>query len=334
MKKYKKALEIKNNNLYIKNADCLEFLDEIPSKSVDLILTDPPFGLGESVFDNKYYAREDEKVVDGYIEAPKDISYEDWCYKWISKFDRILKPNGSVMIFSGWTNEADIQYAVRRTKKFKMINHLIWQYSFGVNTTKKFVSSHYHILYFCKNKGKPYFNQYAYHNEDHNVKGCGSEVYKDLQDVIKINKEYKPDKIKNCNTLPTKLIEKLIKHTTKSGDVVLDIFSGGFTTQFAAIKLKRLAWGCELNKQSCELFFPKLLNFKDFYISDEDINGYEKSKKLSNQGKFLSEIEKRNIIDEYSKIFGTERQKIDLLSAKFQRGYWSIKKIIQHLKSF
>jgi site-specific DNA-methyltransferase (adenine-specific) len=145
------------------------------------------------------------------------------------------------MIFSGWTNEADIQYAVRRTKKFKMINHLIWQYSFGVNTTKKFVSSHYHILYFCKNKGKPYFNQYAYHNEDHNVKGCGSEVYKDLQDVIKINKEYKPDKIKNCNTLPTKLIEKLIKHTTKSGDVVLDIFSGGFTTQFAAIKLKRLA---------------------------------------------------------------------------------------------
>jgi hypothetical protein len=82
------------------------------------------------------------------------------------------------------------------------------------------------------------------------------------------------------------------------------------------------------------LFFPKLLNFKDFYISDEDINGYEKSKKLSNQGKFLSEIEKRNIIDEYSKIFGTERQKIDLLSAKFQRGYWSIKKIIQHLKSF
>jgi DNA modification methylase len=77
MKKYKKALEIKNNNLYIKNADCLEFLDEIPSKSVDLILTDPPFGLGESVFDNKYYAREDEKVVDGYIEAPKDISYED-----------------------------------------------------------------------------------------------------------------------------------------------------------------------------------------------------------------------------------------------------------------
>jgi site-specific DNA-methyltransferase (adenine-specific) len=59
--------------------------------------------------------------------------------------------------------------------------------------------------------------------------------------VIKINKEYKPGKAKNCNTLPLKLIEKLIKHTTKRHDIVLDIFSGGFTTQFASLKLHRKA---------------------------------------------------------------------------------------------
>ncbi|GHU34200.1 hypothetical protein FACS1894166_11290 [Bacilli bacterium] len=133
-----------------------------------------------------------------------------------------------------------MEYAIRRTNHFRVINHLIWKYNFGVYTSQKYVSSHYHILYCCKNDGKPYFNKYAYHNEQHSI-GSGSAIYNDLQDVIVINREYKPNTIKNCNQLPSKLVEKLIKHSSKKGDVVLDIFSGGFTTEFAALKLHRKA---------------------------------------------------------------------------------------------
>lgn len=322
-------MEIKNEKLWIKNADCFDFLKEIPDKSVDLILTDPPFGLGESTFDEKYYARSKSNILRNYVEAPKDISYEKWVFNWIIEFDRILKPNGSVFIISGWSNEADIQYAFRKNGAFKLINHLIWNFNFGVYTRSKFVSSHYHILYYCKNKGKPYFNKYAYHNESHKNANGGSKLYDDLQDVIRINKEYKPNQHKNTNTLPLKLIEKLIKHTTKVNDVVLDIFSGGFTTQIAALKLKRIAWGCEINKEICKKFFPLLLNFNDEYKKEEDLIGFKKDVLLENQGKKITENDKKEILNFYKSIEGTKKYRIEKTSKKFKRGEFSIQRIIK-----
>ena len=235
-----------NKQIWIEQTDCIDFLKKLPNASVDLILTDPPFGINEKKFQN-HYNRKKELVLDGYQEAPLDISYEDWVYSWAKEFDRVLKPDGSILIISGWTNEADIQYAIRRTKKFKMINHLIWHYNFGVYTKNKFVSSHYHILYYARNNGKPYFNRNAfYHDHDRNQSG-GSQVYQDLQDVISIKREYHHHQIKNCNRLPTKLVEKLIQHTTKKNDVILDLFGGSFTIAKTALKLGRSAWSCEIN---------------------------------------------------------------------------------------
>ena len=209
---------------------------------------------------------------------------------------------------------------MRRTQKFKLINHLIWHYNFGVYTKTKFVSSHYHILYYAKTKGKPYFNKNAYHNEDCKNDRGGSKVYDDLQDVIKINKEYKPGQQKNSNALPLKLVEKLIKHTTRANDVVLDIFSGGFTTQFAALKLKRIAWGCEINQNSCEQFFPKLENFQSPYFADEEIHGYERSENLKNQGKPLNETEKIKIKEYFQSLSGTKKARLEQTAKFFQRG--------------
>lgn len=326
-------MEIKNGKLWIKNDDCINFLKKIPDNSVDLILTDPPFGLGESKFDIKHYARNKNNVIKDYFEAPNNISYEEWVYNWISEFDRILKKNGTVLIVSGWSNEADVQYAFRKNNKFKLINHLIWNFNFGVYTSCKFVSSHYHILYYCKKNGKPFFNKYAYHNESHKTPNGRSMLYDDLQDVIRINKEFKPKQEKNSNTLPSKLIEKLIKHTTKVGDVVLDIFSGEFTTQFAALKLKRIAWGCEINKKCCEKYFPLLKTFKNTYSNKEDLEGFTKDKSLLNQGKKITENERNKIINFYNTLSGTKKYKIQCTSDKFKRGVFSIQRIIKNINN-
>ena len=94
---------------------------------------------------------------------------------------------------------------------------------------------------YVKTKDKPYFNKNTNHNEDQKNDKDRPRVYDDLQDVIKINKDYKTGQKKNSNALPLKLVEKLIKHTPKVDDVILDIFGGKFTTQFAALKLKRIA---------------------------------------------------------------------------------------------
>ena len=42
-----------NNNIWVENIDCIKFLKKLPDKSIDLILTDPPFGINEKQFDAK-----------------------------------------------------------------------------------------------------------------------------------------------------------------------------------------------------------------------------------------------------------------------------------------
>lgn len=86
-------------------------------------------------------------------------------------------------------------------------------------------------------------------------------IYNELQDVIKIKKEFHKNKIKNANKLPDELVRKLILHSSKKNDVVLDVFSGNFTTQIQALKLGRKAYGSEINKESFAIAKNK---FKDF----------------------------------------------------------------------
>jgi DNA modification methylase len=60
-------------------------------------------------------------------------------------------------------------------------------------------------------------------------------------------KEFQHGGKKNINKLPSKLVEHLIKLTTKKGDVVCDLFAGSFIVPKTAEKLGRIGIGCEIN---------------------------------------------------------------------------------------
>ena len=71
------------NELLLKNQDAVEFLPTIPAHSIQCIVCDPPFGLGEDTF-GKHYARDSANVIEGYVAAPKDAAgYQAWAAKWI-----------------------------------------------------------------------------------------------------------------------------------------------------------------------------------------------------------------------------------------------------------
>jgi site-specific DNA-methyltransferase (adenine-specific) len=53
-------------------------------------------------------------------------------------------------VFSGWNSLKDILTALDELH-FVPVNHIIWNYQFGVVTKKRHVTSHYHCLYVCKN---------------------------------------------------------------------------------------------------------------------------------------------------------------------------------------
>lgn len=243
-------------NIRIFNKDARETLFE--DESVDLGVFDPPFGIKESSF-STMYNRDNNFVLDGYIEAPTD--YYQFTFDWLSQAKRVLKRNGSMYIVSGWSNLRDVLNAVYALD-LQVRNHIIWKYNFGVYTKKKYVSSHYHILYIIKPGAIPTFNTYSRYNKDDRDINGGSILYQDLEDVWSIKKQYAKGKTKNSNKLPDSLVEKIILYSSNKDDVVLDLFQGNFTTAYMAIKHQRKAWGTELNTCAYEYHMRILENDK------------------------------------------------------------------------
>ncbi len=112
-----------------------------------MIITDPPYGIdGDKL--HKHYNRNEDNVLDGYVEIPEK-EYSQFTDKWIEQAERVLKPGGSIYIVSGYTDLRHILNSLATTN-LNEINHIIWKYNFGVYTSKKYISSHYHILYYVK----------------------------------------------------------------------------------------------------------------------------------------------------------------------------------------
>jgi len=198
------------NQLYqIYHGDCIPGTRKLfADNSVDLIITDPPYGISGDKL-HKHYHRKEATVLHGYVEIDKR-DYFGFSLNWIKEAERVLRPGGSMYIVSGYSNLIDILNALRETK-LREVNHIIWKYNFGVYTTKKYVSSHYHILYYVKPGGEITFNTHSRYGPSEKEKNGGSINYRDREDVWIINREYKPGQVKNKNELPNELLTKIMQ---------------------------------------------------------------------------------------------------------------------------
>ena len=93
------------------NGDCLEVMKEIPSESVDLIVTDPPYNIKKAIWDKW-------KTTEAYI---------NWCGKWILECQRVLKDNGSFYFFHNDMKQiAQLMEWIRLNSKFIFNSFVIW----------------------------------------------------------------------------------------------------------------------------------------------------------------------------------------------------------------
>lgn len=325
-----KKVKIGSNIFY--NGDSISGAKQyIADNSIDLIITDPPYGIeGETL--HKHYNRDEANVVQGYVEVPEQ-EYENFSLNWIRQAERILKPSGQMYIVSGYTNLYYILKALRSTK-LKEINHLIWKYNFGVFTRKKYISSHYHILYYEKpGKNKRKFNANCRFGMNEKTDSGRSLNYQDREDVWSINKEYKRGKEKNKNELPQKLLMKMIQYSSTPGDLICDMFLGGFSTAEVAIGLKRRIIGFEIS--------PNIFQSK-VEIMKKTKHGFLMKKirkplpdKLTNRGKHWSEEEIESLLQDFHKLYNedgkTKAKSIEILSHKFKRGKWGILKKLKSI---
>jgi site-specific DNA-methyltransferase (adenine-specific) len=303
--------------------DCVKGAQKyISDNSIDLIITDPPYGIKANNLD-RHYHRQEENILDGYIEVPRE-KYGSFSNKWIKEAERVLRPGGSLYIVSGYSNLADILNALRDTNLDEK-NHIIWKFNFGVHTQKKYISSHYHILYYTKPGGKHTFNTFSRYGPDEKDNESGSLNYQDREDVWFINREYKPGEIRNKNELPIKLITKIIQYSSIEGDVVCDFFLGGFSTAKVALGLNRRIIGFELNQKAFNYHVNEISALKRGYLLANLRKGFGSSP--VNQRKKWTETErkklKKRFLDIYKKI-NHKRETIRILEKEFGRGYFSI----------
>lgn len=238
------------------NQSCIEGMREhVADESVDLVFTDPPYGIDGDELDVHYH-RDESKVVPGYIDVPLS-QYAQFSLDWIKECERVLRPGGSMYIVSGYTNLHHVLNALHSTDLVE-INHIIAQYSFGVSTKNKFVSSHYHVLFWAKpdrgQKKRTFNSNWKFTDQ--------KDSYHDRLTVQNMPRDYKPGQVRNKNQLSEDFIEKFIKYSSNRGDTVLDCFGGGLTTGRTALRWGRNFVGFELNKNAYDAFVPTLYEVK------------------------------------------------------------------------
>lgn len=240
------------------HADAIQALrSEIPDNSIDLIFADPPYNIG------KNFA--------GCLDKwDTDESYLNWCYEWLNLCISKLKPNGSLYVMT--STQFMPYFDIHLRKKLSILSRLVWYYdSSGVQAKNFFGSMYEPILHCVKDK-----NNYTFNASDILVEAKTGAKRK-LIDYRKnppqpYNTEkvpgnvwefarvrYRMDEYENHPTQkPIALLERIIRASSNKGDVVLDPFSGTFTTSFVAKELKRQSIGIELQEEYVKIGLRRL----------------------------------------------------------------------------
>jgi site-specific DNA-methyltransferase (adenine-specific) len=235
----------------ITNQDCLEYLQTLPSNSVDLILIDPPyFEIMKNDWDNQWATEE---------------LYLDWCKKWTEECERVLKPNRCFCVWGTTKTDTFLRYKLNVLGKIPSLyyqNWFIWHYDWGGRTKKTFPRKHEDCLMYSKGEEFP-FDSFAvsipYKMEKNVRKGViQKKEGKVPTDVWEKNNHTASKEYVNWHPTqkPLSILERLILAFTKEGATVLDIFSGSGSTAISCDNTNRIFIGCELSKEywekSCE----------------------------------------------------------------------------------
>lgn len=240
---------IKNKNTMLILGDSLEVLKKMKSQTVHLIFTDPPYNIGKDFGNNK----DCWDSVEAYIT---------WCKAWIDECMRILKDNGTMyfMTATQFMPYLDVYVA----EKYNVLSRIVWAYdSSGVQSKKIFGSLYEPILMMNKSPKSSYvFNEQAILVETktgakrklidyrktpprpYNTKKVPGNVWEFPRVRFKMA-EYE----NHPTQKPEALLERIILASSNEGDIVLDPFSGSFTTATVALKHGRKAIGIELNEE-------------------------------------------------------------------------------------
>ena len=221
----------------IVNADCMDVLKTLPDKSIDLVVTSPPYNLknstGNGMKDGRGGKWANAALIEGYENyddcMPAD-AYASWQHEVLLELVRVIKDDGAIFYNHKWRVQAglmqdrrDIVYDV------PLRQIIIWKRKGGINFNAGYFLPTYEVIYLIAKKDfrlAPHANRFG--------------------DVWEIMQEQRND---HPAPFPVELIHRIIAST--NAQVVLDPFMGSGTTAVVAAGLGRDFIGIEKSEKYC-----------------------------------------------------------------------------------
>ncbi len=242
-------------NAVLYRGNCLALLKAIPDKSIQLVVTSPPYNIGK-----EYEKRLDLNV---YIDQQRQV---------IAESVRVLRDGGSICWQVGnYVNNGSIipldllLYPIFSEFELKLRNRIVWHFEHGLHCKKRFSGRYETIMWFTKGDeylfdlnavrvpqkypGKKYFKGPKVGQYSCNPLGKNPG---DLWQIPNVKNNH-VEKTEHPCQFPIELIERLVLSMTKQGDWVLDPFLGVGTTVAAAILHKRRGVGAEISKRYLDI---------------------------------------------------------------------------------
>ena len=213
--------------------DCLEIMGGIKDKSVDLIVTDPPYLMD--------YQSNRRKKEDRFDKIKNDKGNYMLIQDYLEECYRIMKDDTAIYCFCSWHN---IDFFKNEFEKhFKLKNILVWnKNNHGTGDLKgSYAPKHEFILF--GHKGRTLLRE------------------KRIADVIDCPK-ISSNKLTHPTEKPQDLLEIFIKQSSDVGSIIFDGFMGTGSCGIAAKKLNRNFIGIELDEKYFNIAKNRLENIK------------------------------------------------------------------------
>lgn len=204
------------NKIY--NMDCLEGINKLPDKSVDCIITDPPYCIGTTSNGCKGSWHDNNLVIPFF-----DRLFAEWA--------RVLKDGSSIYVNTDWRTYPFLYPLIY--KHFTIKNCIVWDYEW-IKAGSHYRFSHEFIIFAIKGEQKRKF----------------SASERDVWRIKPINFTDTANKLHQTQK-PIDLIKKMVLDGSMEGDVVLDCFMGSGTTALACAQNNRNFVGFEIDETMC-----------------------------------------------------------------------------------
>jgi len=235
--------------------DNLEFMRPLPSGSMQLIVTSPPYNIGK-----KYERR---SSLDTYVQGQAAV---------ISECVRLLNPRGSLCwqvgnhVQSGEIFPLDtVLYPIFREHGLKLRNRIVWHFEHGLHCSKRLSGRYETILWFTKSDdyifnldpirvpskypGKKYFKGPKAGQLSCNPLGKNPG---DVWIFPNVKNNHVEKTIHPCQ-FPVELVERLVLALTEPGGNVLDPYMGVGSAVLAATMHNRAGYGCDIVQEYVEI---------------------------------------------------------------------------------